>query len=98
MGGDVNARYNLGVNEMNAGLEDEEGTVGKMGRALKHYMIATKDGDAESLDKIKKMFTHGYARKEDYAEALQSYQTYLGEIKSRQRDEAAAFSEKFRYY
>jgi len=98
IGGDVNARYNLGVDEMNAGLEDEERTVGKMGRALKHYKIATKDGDAESLDKIKEMFTHGYATKEDYTKALQSYQTYLGEIKSRQRDEAAAFSEEFRYY
>ena len=30
---------------------------------------------------------------------IKSYQTYLGEIKSRQRDEAAAFDNKeYRYY
>ena len=30
--------------------------------------------------------------------ALQSYQTYLEEIKSDQRDKAAAADEKYRYY
>ena len=36
------------------------------------------------------MYSNGDATKEDYTKALQSYQTYLRGIKSRQRDEAAA--------
>ena len=36
--------------------------------------------------------------KEDYMKALQLYQEYLDEIKSHQRDEAAAADEKCRYY
>ena len=89
MGGNVMARYNLGNMEEKAGNID---------RALKHYMIATKDGDSESLDVIKELYTNGHATEEDYTKALQSYQVYLGEIKSRQRDQAAAAnSEDCRY-
>ena len=62
-------------------------------------MIAVKDGDNDSLKCIKQLYSNGHATKEDYTTALQLYQEYLGEIKSRQRDEAAAFnSEKYRYY
>jgi len=73
MGGNEVARYNLGVNEENAG---------NMDRALKHYIIAVKGGDSESLGVIQELYTRGCATKEDYTKALQSYQTYLGEIKS----------------
>jgi len=89
VGGDVSARYNLGYNEERAG---------NMERALKHYMIAVSSGDAESLNQIKELYTNGYATKDDYTRALQLYQTYLGEITSIQRDEAAAADEIFRYY
>jgi len=62
-------------------------------------MITVRGGDSISLEKIKKLYTYGYAMKNDYLKALQYYQTYLGEIKSKQRDEAAAFSEElYRYY
>ena len=45
------------------------------------------------------MYSNGhYATKEDYTKALQLYQTYLVEIKSAQRDKAAAFNKEFRYY
>jgi len=44
MGGHIFARNNLGV------IEENEG---KMDRALKHYMIAIKDGDSDSLKKVK---------------------------------------------
>ena len=40
----------------------------------------------------------GCATKEDYAKALQAYQAYLDEIKSGQRDEAAVFSDEYKYY
>ena len=87
--GNVKARYSLGINEEVAGNFD---------RALKHHMIAVAHGN-DSLKQVKRLYTHGHATKEDYTKALQSYQTYLGEIKSRQRDEAAAFDNKeYRYY
>jgi len=89
MGGNANARYNLG---------NLEGRAGNMDRALKHYLIAVSSGDAESLKQIQLFYSKGHATKEDYTTALQSYQTYLGEIKSKQRDDAAAADNRYRYY
>ena len=88
IGGNVNARYNLGIHEKNAG---------NMSRALKHYMIAA-EGDDISLKQIQKLYTNGHATKDDYAKALRAYQAYLVEIKSPQRDAAAAASAECRYY
>ena len=89
MGGDARARYNLGFDEECKGNED---------RALKHHMIAARSGLSESLKRIQVMYSDGHATKEDYTKALKSYQTHLVEIKSSQRDEAAAADEKYRYY
>ena len=69
-----------------------------MDRALKHFMIAAGSGITDSLEIIKQMFINGDATKDDYAKALQAYQAYLVEIKSPQRDEAAASIENFKYY
>jgi len=88
-GGDVIARRNLGNNEWRDG---------NMDRALKHYMIATSSGDYESLDNIKYFYTNEKATNDDYTTALQLYQEYLSEIKSVQRDKAAAADERYRYY
>ena len=65
---------------------------------LKHYMIAVRDGFDGSLNKVKELYSDGNATKDDYMKALQSYQEYLGEIKSAQRDEAAAVDKEYRYY
>ena len=81
MSGDVKARHNLGVIEVEAG---------NMNRALKHYMIAVKDGDDDSLKQIQLLYSNGHVTKDDYTIALQLYQEYLGEIKSEQRDNAAS--------
>ena len=89
MGGDTAARHNLGSIEARAGNID---------RALKHFMIAVRGGHAYSLDAIKSLYMDGHAAKEDYTKALQSYQVYLSEIKSDQRDRAAAYSDRYRYY
>jgi len=90
VGGNEVARYNLGVIEESAGNID---------RAIKHYMISTRSGDPDSLKEIKELYSNGHATKEDYTKALRTYQTYLGEIKSRQRDEAAAADhDYYRYY
>ena len=89
MRGDACARNNLGVTEVKAG---------NIYRALKHYMIAVRDGDSNSLNNVKNTYMRGLATKDDYAKALRSYQAYLEEIKSDQRDEAAAANDKHRYY
>ena len=89
IGGNTVARYNLGNDELRAG---------NMNRAVKHYMIAAGSGLTESLEHIQNLYSNGLATKDDYTKALQLYQTYLGDIKSKQRDEAAAFSNTYRYY
>ena len=45
MGGSIASRFNLGCNEWQAGNYE---------RAIKHWMIAVKDGDPDSLEYIKK--------------------------------------------
>ena len=89
MGGDATARYNLGVFERR---------LGNMENAAKHYIIAVGSGESDALKAIKSLYLSGHATKEDYTKALQSYQKYLGEIKSEQRDKAAAADEEYRYY
>ena len=87
LGGDSFARHNLGSIEERAGNTD---------RALKHFMIAVRDGCPRTLEAIKDMYQYGLVTKDDYTKALLSYQAYLGEIKSDQRDEVAAFSDRVR--
>ena len=89
MDGNVSARYNLGISEENAGNFD---------RALKHYMIAVRGGDTDSVKEIQDMYMNGLATKDHYANALRSHQAYLVEIKSDQRDKAAALGDGYRYY
>ena len=89
MAGDSISRLNLG---------NAEGRKGNYDRALNHFMISVEFGLHESLETIKRMFMNGQAAKDDYAKALQAYQAYLSEIKSPQRDEAAAFNEDYKYY
>jgi len=84
--GDASSRYDLGVSDANTG---------NYGRALKHWMIAVGSGDADSLQIIREMVKIGHATKDDYSRALRSYQEYLNEIKSDQRDKAAI---RYKYY
>ena len=89
MGGYAEARHNLGC------FEEEAGNIN---RALKHFMISTGCGDNDSLENIKHLFRGGVATKDEYAKALRAYQANLVEIKSAQRDEAAAYSDEYNYY
>ena len=89
MGGDAMTRYNLGTIEQNKGNVD---------RAVKHYMISIRGGYIQSLETIKELFMKGYATKKDYSDALQARQAYLDEIRSDQRDKAAAVHEMYTYY
>ena len=83
------ARHNLGY------LDEESGNVD---RAVKHYMIAASSGLHGSLNNIRYLFKDGHATKEEYLQALQSHQAYLNEVKSSQRDEAAAYDDDLKYY
>jgi len=89
IGGDTLSRYYLGIMEVKADNLD---------RAMKHHMISIRSGCDGSLEMIKDMYSKGYATKEDYTKALRAYQEYLVDIKSPQRDKAAATYENCRYY
>ena len=89
IGGDATARYNLGNHERREGNTN---------RALKHYMIAVEGGWDNALKAIQKLYTNGHATKDDYAKALRVYQAYLSNIKSTQRDTAAAANANYLYY
>ena len=90
IGGDATARHNLGVAEVCAG--------GNINRALRHFMIAAGSGQSDSLNVIRELYSNGHTTKDDYTKALRAYQAHLNEIKSEQRDEAAAFSAIYKYY
>ena len=89
MRGNASARYNLGT------IEHRRGNVN---RVLKHYMIAVRDGHSKSLKNIQRLYSDGHVPKDEYTKTLRSYQTYLDEVKSDQRDKAAAANNKYHYY
>jgi TPR repeat protein len=89
MRGDHYARHNLGLSEADKG---------NYGRALKHFMIAAEGGSNESLMIIQDMYMNGDATKVDYANSLRAYQAHLVEVKSNDRDKAAAHSGNYNYY
>jgi len=94
--GHVKARHELG--RMEAWVGNMDRSLRGWDRALKHFTIAAGLGCSNSLEEIKKLYTDGIARKEVYTKALRLYQTYLDEVKSAQRDEAAEYDEKFKYH
>jgi len=81
IGGDPDARYNLGCVEKQNGRFD---------RAVKHFMIAANLGHDGSLHALKECFKRGLISKEDFADALRAHQAAVDATKSPQR-EAAAF-------
>jgi len=81
MGGDVIARHDLGC---------IEGQAGNIDRALKHSMIAARAGYKESLDNVKQGFMNGFVTKDEYANTLRGYHERQKEMKSEERDKAAA--------
>jgi len=89
IGGEVSARYSLAMFENQAGNFDRE---------LKHLMIAAGTRDTRSLDFIKELYKTGYTTKDVYAKALKLNQAYLDDIRSDQRDKAAANRDDYRYY
>ena len=82
MGGDAQARHNIGI------LEE---IAGNMNIALKHWMIAVGAGSDESLTGIRQLYVKGYATKDDFEKALRSHKEAKDEMKSDQREAAAKF-------
>jgi len=86
MKGHVVARHNLAV------IED---TAGNRHRAYKHFVLAAKAGNKDSLDEVRQGFMKGRISKEEYANSLRSYQNTQNEMKSDTRDKAAEIRERF---
>ena len=85
IGGHPGARFFLYEWEMDDGNSD---------RAIKHLVIAAKQGLELAIDFLKKRYTNGdgAVSKEVFAEALRGYQAALDLMKSPQRDAAERFS------
>ena len=55
---------------------------------MKHWMIAAKAGDTNSLREIKHGFMIGCVTKADFEHSLRAHQEYVEETQSDQRKEA----------
>mmetsp|Transcript_16969 Transcript_16969/g.27862 ORF Transcript_16969/g.27862 Transcript_16969/m.27862 type:complete len:84 (+) Transcript_16969:137-388(+) len=60
----------------------------RMDRAVKHYIIASKLGQDDSLQCIKDLHKAGFASKDDFAAALRGHQAAIDASKSPQREAA----------
>ena len=80
MNGNVKARFNIGGMEFNAGNYHQ---------AKKHFIIAARAGDKDSLDNVKKGYTNGIVTKDEYESTLCAYQQRHDEMKSDDRERAA---------
>ena len=61
-------------------------------------MIAVKGGNSNSVKRVQELFMDGNATKDNYTAALRARQSYLDEIKSDQREKAAAARDDYKYY
>ena len=80
-GGDLDARYNLGL---------EESRGGNIDRAVKHWMISAGAGDDDSLKEIRQCFMNGHVTKNDFEKALRANKEAKDEMRSDQRNAAVA--------
>lgn len=88
MGGNMRARHHLGWMETVAN---------NLEKATWHYLIAAEGGNFNSVKSIEKFYRHGLVTKREYKQALRAYQEYTDEVKSEQRDKAAAYDDSYQY-
>ena len=88
IGGHPRARYMLGLTESIDGNKKI---------AVKHWIIAAKQGHDEALNDVKKAFLDGFASKEEYASTLRGHQATVNATKSKQREEAYEYFRKIGY-
>jgi tetratricopeptide (TPR) repeat protein len=82
IGGHAEARHNLG---------NVEATSDRIDRAMKHWIIAAKQGDGESLKSLKKAFKMGIVSKEQFETALRGHKAAVDATKRPQREAAKVF-------
>ena len=80
IGGHPDARYNIGLYETENRRFD---------RAVNHWIIAANLGHGDSIQKLKKCYTHGLVSKEGFAAALRAHQAAVDATKSPQREATA---------
>jgi hypothetical protein len=85
IGGHDLARHKL------ANIEYENG---RHDRAVKHWIIAAKLGDDDSLNALKLGYKEGKVNKEDFAAALRAHHAAVVATKSPQREEGEVFVQK----
>ena len=78
--GHPGARYSLANYEGRHGNED---------RAVKHLIIAVKQGSSDEINKLQKLYTQGMIKKKGFAACLRVYQKAVEATKSPQRELAA---------
>lgn len=78
-------------------LGNEEANRGKIDRAIMHWKLACEGGHPGALKSILRCVQRGTASRDDYRKSLQSYQQYLKDVKTTERDEAAAHSDHSKY-
>ena len=86
IGGHPGARHNLGLFEAKNN--------GNAERAVKHWFIAAKLGDDDSMEKVKKGYQGGIFSEEDFTSTLRAHRATKDATKSPQREaaEKAAFT------
>ncbi|KAL7533629.1 hypothetical protein ACHAXR_005362 [Thalassiosira sp. AJA248-18] len=84
MGGNEQARFNLGAFYCNNGGDMD------MKRGMKHFMVSAKAGDDDSLKEIQKGLLRGHVTKDEFASTLRAYNESSDEMRSEQRDIVAA--------
>eukprot|EP00986_Skeletonema_menzelii_P020506 scaffold31384_cov166-Skeletonema_menzelii.AAC.1 len=83
IGGHPKARHNLGICEWNNKKSAE--------RAVKHWIIAAKQGHDGSIKALMQAFKRGHVSKDDLAAALRAHQAAVNATKSPQREAAEEF-------
>ncbi len=86
IGGNAIARNDLGC------LENDNG---RHERAMKHFIIAAKQGYDQSLETLKDAYRKGLMSKDNFAAALRGHQDAVDATKSLQRDSAEAFTQRW---
>ena len=81
IGGVLEARYNLGLQAYSPEKQQTK-------LAFKHWVIAARAGNDDSLRKVKEGYVAGYVTKDVFAETLRSHKTAIDEVKNIQRDAA----------
>ena len=79
--GNVQARYNLGCDEVNTGNID---------RAYKHWMISANDDHDLSMKAVQEGYKSGFVTKDDCAKTTRAYGNSIDEMKSYDRDRYTA--------